>query len=283
MRTAETKCAVKCCAGTCGVRCTASKVALVCGTCKGRRPRRQRSPAACTRPHERRPRECVRQSGAGRAETLRGVRGHARDPHACVPALPAARQQGGRRVVHWRHDRRRATDSGGHAAVGTRQRHGRWATAAAPLWRRRSRVMSCALRHTPSGKRHASCGGWARAYGQEADRRPGRRWRPAERERRRRQRRRRQAHSPHEMTAPRRRVATSSLVQQPGSGLSSGSKPAPAPAGAGAGLRGGTSPAPAQIQKSKDSLFPKRNLGRPELHREDLGLKGLVRRFFDYY
>jgi hypothetical protein len=88
-----------------------------------------------------------------------------------------------------------------------------WATAAAPLWRRRSRVMSCVLRHTPSGKRHVSCGGWARAYGQEADRRPGR---SAERERRRRQRRRLRACSPHEMTAPMCRVATNGLVQQPG-------------------------------------------------------------------
>jgi hypothetical protein len=44
-----------------------------------------------TRPHERRPRECVRQSGTGRAGALRGVRRHARDHHARVPAMPAIR------------------------------------------------------------------------------------------------------------------------------------------------------------------------------------------------
>jgi hypothetical protein len=32
--------------------------------------------------------------------------------------------------------------------------------------------MSCALRHTPSGKRHASCGGCARAYGHGPETRP---------------------------------------------------------------------------------------------------------------
>jgi hypothetical protein len=48
-------------------------------------------PLACTRPHERRPRECVRQSGTGRTGTLRGVRRHARDHHARVPAMPAIR------------------------------------------------------------------------------------------------------------------------------------------------------------------------------------------------
>jgi hypothetical protein len=88
-----------------------------------------------------------------------------------------------------------------------------WATAAAPRWRRHLQVMSCVLRHTPSGKRHASCGGFARAYGLEAD------WRPAERERRRRQRQTQRDYSPHKMTAPGRQVTTSSrrpLVQQPG-------------------------------------------------------------------
>jgi hypothetical protein len=48
-----------------------------------------------------------------------------------------------------------------------------WVTAAAPRWRWRSQVMSCVLRHTPSGKRHASCGGFARACGLGADWRPG--------------------------------------------------------------------------------------------------------------
>jgi hypothetical protein len=48
-------------------------------------------PLACTRPHERRPRECVRQSGTGRAGALRGVRRHSRDHHAHVPAMPAVR------------------------------------------------------------------------------------------------------------------------------------------------------------------------------------------------
>jgi hypothetical protein len=83
-----------------------------------------------------------------------------------------------------------------------------WPTAAAPRWR-----------HTPSGKRHASCGGNARAYGLEADWRPGRKRRPTERERRRRQRQTRRDYGPHKMTAQRRRVTTSSpelLVQQPG-------------------------------------------------------------------
>jgi hypothetical protein len=89
----------------------------------------------------------------------------------------------------------------------------------APRWRRRSQVMSYVLRHTPSVKRHASCGGFARAYGLEADWRPGRKRRPTERERRRRQRQTRRDYSPHKMTAPRRRVTISSpklLVQQPG-------------------------------------------------------------------
>jgi hypothetical protein len=50
----------------------------------------------------------------------------------------------------------------------------------APLAATRSRVMSCALQHTPSGKRHASCGGGARATDrQEADRRPGRKCKSA--------------------------------------------------------------------------------------------------------
>jgi hypothetical protein len=63
--------------------------------------------------------------------------------------------------------------------------------------------------------------------GQEADRRSGRR---AECERRRRQRRRRRACSPHEMTAPRRRVATNSLVQQPGTWRALPPTPTPLPA-----------------------------------------------------
>jgi hypothetical protein len=81
-------------------------------------------------------------------------------------------------------------------------------------WRRCSQVMSCVLRrHTPSGKRHASCGGFARAcaYGLEADWRPGRRRRPAERERRRRQRQTRRDNILHNMTAPGRGVATRAL------------------------------------------------------------------------
>jgi hypothetical protein len=54
----------------------------------------------CTRPHERRrPRECVRQSGGtgrtGALRAARGVRKHARDHHARVPALPAVRSSQG--------------------------------------------------------------------------------------------------------------------------------------------------------------------------------------------
>jgi hypothetical protein len=67
--------------------------------------------------------------------------------------------------------------------------------------------------------RHASCGGYARAYGLDADWRPGRERRPSERVRRRRKRETRRDCSPHKMTAQGRRVTTSSpkpLVQQPG-------------------------------------------------------------------
>jgi hypothetical protein len=94
-----------------------------------------------------------------------------------------------------------------------------WPTAVAPRWRRRSQVISYVLRHALSGKRHASCGGYARAYGLGADWRPGRERRPSECVRRRRKRETRRDYSPHKMTAQRRRVTTSSpklLVPQPG-------------------------------------------------------------------
>jgi hypothetical protein len=66
--------------------------------------------------------------------------------------------------------------------VDTRERHGRrqlrpfggdasWAVIPCAL--------HVALRHTPAGKRRASCGGCARAYGQGVYQRPGRSWRPA--------------------------------------------------------------------------------------------------------
>ena len=91
-----------------------------------------------------------------------------------------------------------------------------WPTAVAPRWRRCSQVISYVLRHTLSGKRHASCGGYARAYGLEADWRPGLERRPSERVRRRRKPKTRRDYSPHKMTAQGRRVTTRLLVQQPG-------------------------------------------------------------------
>jgi hypothetical protein len=63
-------------------------------------------PLACARPHERWPREGVRQSGTGRTGALRGVRRHSRDHHVRVPALPTVHNsqsppgKGGGRVVH---------------------------------------------------------------------------------------------------------------------------------------------------------------------------------------
>jgi hypothetical protein len=120
-------------------------------------------------------------------------------------------------------------------------------------------VMSYVLRHTPSGKRHASCGGFARAYGLEADWRPGRKRRPTERERPRRQRQTRRDYSPHKMTAPRRRVTTSSpklLVQQPGPcralpPLLPGPRPKPTSMGA----TTGRCPAQLIVLKKKGALF----------------------------
>jgi hypothetical protein len=194
---------------------------VVRGTCKGRRPRRRQSPAGMHTPARTaasrvRTAEWDRKGGNTARRAQACPRPPAMHVHRHCPRYAPPRAHLTRAVDEWHtdattaeaRDRLGRTRCGGYTTTP-------WATAAAPLWRRRSRVMSCVLRDTPSGKRHASCGGaWARAYAQEADRRPGRRWRPAERERRRRQRRRRRAYSPHEMTAPRRRVATSSLVQQ---------------------------------------------------------------------
>jgi hypothetical protein len=135
-------------------------------------------PLACTRPHERRPRECVRQSGTGGGGVGLDVKGGGafRDlaigpvfcrtgakggagaiyalpctgthcpryaaPRLAVPArahLTRAVDVGTSGALTPRPEARRATDSGGRAAVGTRQRHGRRQLRLRRLWLWRQR------------------------------------------------------------------------------------------------------------------------------------------------
>jgi hypothetical protein len=152
MRRAETKCTVTYMLRQ-YLRCTAKSTGAwylqgeeATGHAAGDRP------LACTRPHERRPRECVRQGGAGRTGALRGVRRHSRDHHAtrhmyqhfpryAAPRAHPTRAMGGC-----------CTDATTGGARPTREDALRWVhdnamgDGSCALWRRRSRVtMSCAL------------------------------------------------------------------------------------------------------------------------------------------
>jgi hypothetical protein len=119
-------------------------------------------PLACTRPHERRPRECARQSGTGRAghcAACAGMPETTMHVYRQCPRYAAPRAHLTRAVDEWCTD---ATTGGARPTREDALRPGGgytttpWPTAAAPRWRRRSQVMSYVLRHTSSGKRHAS-------------------------------------------------------------------------------------------------------------------------------